>query len=233
MNGNLIKYITNVSNYGRTAFEYLMHPKNISDKQILDPLTTIIKISLLYFYKDGAKLRIFNNSIDIQKANNFQGILRWSYGESRDKLYNLKEPIRNCLTWFPHQRYPNLKIIYGFAILGLEKLKNSYSQSSKNITIHLIEYYIKIIKDHLENTNNDNINIENSIILNDNLQKSIKTIWTKDDIALIDGFFEILIKRSDDGKDINNIFLSLLQFLKEKDNQIKTYIIKYTTELKI
>ena len=219
MNTDLINYIKNISGYSKTALNYFTQPTNISDKQILDPLTTIIKIALLYFYEDGVKLRIFNNSINIQKGDHFQGIIRWSYGDSRDNLYNLKEPIKNSLTWFPYKRYENLKIIYTYAIKGLEKLKNSYSKSSKNITMHLIEYYIKIIKDHLDDNDSisNDINIEGSIILNDNLQKNIKKIWTKDDISLIDNFFEILIKRYKNKDENENVFLSLLQFLKEKN----------------
>ena len=237
-NKEVVKYISNFSGYGKTAIDYILNTNNKLDKQILDPLTTVIKIALLHFYDKGTKLSIYNNTINIQEANIIQGLLRWTQGDSRNKLYNLKEPIKNCLVWFPYSKYNNLKIIYTHAIFGLEKLKNSYSKSSTNITIHIIEYYIKIIRDNLDEmelklNGTKNQNIEESIILNDTLQKNIKKIWTVYDISLVENFFKILIKRHDENKDTQHIFLSLLQFLKEKDNKIKEYILKYTTELSI
>lgn len=236
LNKDLINYITNFGGYGKSAIEYLLNNKDNNDKQILDPLTTIIKIALLFFHDKGAKLSIYNNSIKIQKANSLQGILRWSHGDSRNKLYNLKEPIKNCLIWFPYSKYKNLKTIYSYAIKGLEKLKFSYSVSNSNITSHLIEYYIKIITDNLNEIElkiNNVDNIEQSIIIKDTLQKNIKKIWTNTDIILIENFFKILIENFDNNKNIENIYLSLLQFLKEKDEKLKSYIKKYTTELLI
>ena len=238
-NQDIVKYVSNFTDYGKSAIQLLLNKNYETDKQILDPLTTVIKIALLYFYTDGTKLSICDNTINIQEYNNFQGLIRWIYGDSRDKLYNLKEPIKNCLKWFPYSKYKNLKVIYTYAILGLEKLKSSYTVSTTNITIHIIEYYIKIIRDNLDelklkiNDTGKIINMEKSIILNDKLQRDIKHIWTKTDISLINNFFEILIIRKKNSKNIDNVFLSLLEFLKEKDNKIKNYIKKYTTELSL
>ena len=230
-NKKIINYIKDISLYGKTAMNIITNPDK-NDKQILDPLTTVIKIALLYFYDNGTKISIKENSIKLQKFDGFQGIIRWIYGDSRDKLYNLKEPIQNCLMWFPFSKYQDLKLIYSYAIKGLEKLKRSYTIDSGNITIHLIEYYIKIINDNLNKKEiNLNMNLEESIVLNDNLQKSIKEIWTLKDIKLINDFFEILINRENEKKDYENIFLSILEFLKEKDIKVKNYIIKYSTEL--
>ena len=75
--------------------------------------------------------------------------------------------------------------------------------------------------------------IEKSIILNDKLQLNIKSIWTSSDITLVNNFFEILITRKNSNNDVENVFMSLLQFLKEKDEKIKKYINKYTTELSL
>ena len=52
-------YYDKLSDYGRTFYNYLFtKPKNV-DKQILDPLTTVIKLALLYFYESGTKLTIY------------------------------------------------------------------------------------------------------------------------------------------------------------------------------
>ena len=91
-----------------------------------------------------------------------------------------------------------------------------------------------IIKKNLQNVE-EKINkneIEQSIILNNKLQIEIKKIWNKNDIKLINAFFEILEKQFDENKkDEENVFKSIMCFLKEKDFKIKKYLNKYSTEL--
>ena len=152
--------------------------KKKSDKQILDPLTTIIKIALLSFYKKGSKLSIINNKICIQEPTFYQGTIRWTYGDSRSKLYNLREPIEYCMLWFPYSRYKELKNIYLLAIKGLKKLKESYNtldSDDYDLIEHLIDYYIKIINENFKNIEkkvNEGL-LEKSVILNDKLQVKI------------------------------------------------------------
>lgn len=214
-----------ISEYGKYFINFMFNDNN--NKQILDPLTTIIKIALLNFYDIGTKIGIINNSIEIQETSFFQGTYRWGTGDSRTKLYNLKEPIQNCLLWFPYLKYKELKVIYEYSIKGLEKLKTCYCnlEGDGNNTIHLIEYYISIIKNNL----NEEKNIEKSIILNKKIQIDIKKIWDKEDIKLINIYFQILIKKDCENKD--NIINSINQFLKDKDLKTQSFLKKYTTEL--
>ena len=70
---SFIKY-ENLSDYGKTIFNYLFTKKKNSDKQILDPLTTVIKLALLYFYDNGTKLLIHDNSITLQEPDIFHEV---------------------------------------------------------------------------------------------------------------------------------------------------------------
>ena len=53
INNDLLKYVNNLTIYSKSAINLLLNKNTNNEKQILDPLTTIIKIALLYFYSDG------------------------------------------------------------------------------------------------------------------------------------------------------------------------------------
>jgi len=241
MSNNIINFIkTNkIGEYGKTLFEYLFKQKDNDDKQILDPLTTVIKIALLYFYDSGTKLTIYKNAITLQEPDIFQGTIRRTYGNSRNTLYNIKEPIVNCMTWFPYSRYPDLKNIYTYAIKGLEKLKKNYD----GMICDSIDNYIEKIKINLQKME-DNLNsskLDETVILQDRLQSEIKKIWNIEEIRLINSFFTILEKRNEtkhienienkDNKGMKNIMASILVFLNEKDEKVTKYLKQYLTQL--
>lgn len=234
MSNQLTSFITKlkITDYSNLLMNFFKKKK--SDKQILDPLTTIIKIALLSFYEKGSKLSIINNKICIQEPTFYQGTVRWRYGDSRSKLYNLREPIEYCMLWFPYSRYKELKDIYLLAIDGLKKLKVTYKDNDDDDNVdlidHLIDYYIKIINENFRNMEKkvEEGLLEQSVILNDRLQGQIKKIWKKEDILLIKGYFDIL--KSNNNKN-NRVFDSINVFLDGKDEIIQKFIKKYSTEL--
>jgi hypothetical protein len=231
MSSQLVNFLSKlkITDYSNMVLDFFKKKK--SDKQILDPLTTIVKIALLSFYEKGSKLSIINNKICIQEPSFYQGTVRWTYGDSRNKLFNLREPIEYCMLWFPYSKYKELKQIYLLAINGLNNLKESYKDGDDNYDLidHLIDYYVKIINENFKNMEKrvQEGLMEQSIILNDRLQGKIKRIWTLDDIKLMNGYFDILKK----DKDNKRIFDSINVFLDGKDELIRKCIQKYSTEL--
>ena len=231
MSSQLVNFLSKlkITDYSNMVFDFFKKKK--SDKQILDPLTTIVKIALLSFYEKGSKLSIINNKICIQEPSFYQGTVRWTYGDSRNKLFNLREPIEYCMLWFPYSKYKELKQIYLLAINGLNNLKESYKDDDDNYDLidHLIDYYVKIINENFKNMEKrvQEGLMEQSIILSDRLQGKIKKIWTLDDIKLVNGYFDILRK----DKDNKRIFDSINVFLDGKDELIRKCIQKYSTEL--
>ena len=232
-------YYDKLSDYGKFVYQYLFSRKKNADKQILDPLTTVIKLALLYFYENKTKLTIHNNSITLQKPDFFQGAYRYSTGNSGKTLHNLKEPIINCMMWFPYSRYEDLKTIYTFAIKGLEKLKTNYD----GVISDSIDSYISLIRNNLAKMA-DKLNsskLDETVILQDKLQSDIKKIWNIEEIKLINNFFIILDQRSkvrnvknienEGDKGMQNIIDSILCFLQEKDEKVIQYLEEYITKL--
>jgi hypothetical protein len=147
--------------------------KNKQNLQILEPLLTLIKISLLYFKMNNTKISIFNNKIIYQYPNILQGTIRWTYGDTRDDLSHLFNPIIKSSIWFNPNTNIHIKNIYIFALKGLYSLKNTYSNeySKSNLICHTISHFINILSNSLNiNINNihniNNINLSNNIFNN-------------------------------------------------------------------
>lgn len=139
---NATSAFTNIS-----SFLKLKHEKNM----ILDPLTSIIRISILSFKEDGTKISINNNKISYCPPGLFQGTIRLAYGDNREDLHNLYNPIIKATEWFEPDKI--IRNLFIHSIQGLKLLRKSYS---KNSTIyHTLRLYQDLLKYKL---NNNSIN---------------------------------------------------------------------------
>ena len=57
------------------------------DSQILEPLTTIVRLAIISFKSVGTKIAITNNKIYVQSPNLAQGVIRWTYGNNREEIH--------------------------------------------------------------------------------------------------------------------------------------------------
>ena len=127
---------------------------NNKNKQLLDPLTSIIRLSVLSFKPNGTKISINTNKISYQTPNLIQGSLRWGNGDTRDDLHNLCEPIEKAIEWYNvNNNYINN--IFKYALDGLVKLRDVYKSvdQSSNLVCHSLSYYINIMAKILEKSN--------------------------------------------------------------------------------
>ena len=155
-----------------------LYRKNFPDesRQILDPLTTMIKLAILGYKPIGTKLAIDNNKIYFQEPTFSQGLLRWVYGNKRYELHQLLHPIGKAV-----KRYDikdnSILIIFQLAVKGLNQLKLSYKNNS-SLVIHSLELYISIINSVLIIDNDDNRSKSN-MILNTISEEDDKIDFTK------------------------------------------------------
>jgi hypothetical protein len=146
---------------------------NNDKNQILEPLSTVLKLALISHESEGIKIAVFNNSIHIQKPNLLQGTIRSVYGNNREEIHYLLKPIIRCVEMYNIDDI-NVKYIYDLAIEGLKKLKRSYGNQSSNVC-YTIDLYITILKGKKID--------EDKIIDND--ANLFKDIWNDDDIKLV------------------------------------------------
>lgn len=152
---------------------------------IIDPLTTLCKVSLLNFMPEKTKLAINHHVLYIQGYNCYQWLERMKNGDSRVDLSNLNGPFMKAVKWYiidnPEKASMNqetsksIKIITQFAIKGLIKLQ-TYTYSSDTTIKIILQYLINLLRDALNNSFNENnyIKIDNNSILSDKIKNNFE-----------------------------------------------------------
>ena len=154
--------------------------ETLNDKnQILEPLSTVLKLALISFEEEGIKIAVSNNSVFIQKPTLLQGTIRSVYGNNREEIHYLLKPIIRCVEMYSSYDNRNIRYLYDLAIDGLKKLKRSYGNQSSNVC-YTIDLYITILK-------GKKIDEER---LSDNDISLFKDLWIDSDIVLVSNLFQ-------------------------------------------
>lgn len=121
-----------------------MSKKNETNKQYLEPLTSLFKLALVAFKENGTKVAISNHRIYIQTPSFLQGTIRSVYGNTREEVHHLLQPIFQCVKLYPPSQNQELSYLYKLAIKGLRNLKKSYDNDSSTVC-YTIDLYISIL----------------------------------------------------------------------------------------
>jgi hypothetical protein len=121
---------------------YVLQQKK-SQLEILDPLSTMIRLGILKYKKEKTKISVGNCTIKYQSPSYFQGIVRWSNGDNRDDVYDLEPAIDQFVNLYS-MNDPAIVYICNAAKKGLQKLAKCYEPNeriSRNIAnnIRLLE----------------------------------------------------------------------------------------------
>ena len=79
--------MSNISNVFNGFVSMFINDQQEKQEQILEPLTCIIKLGILYLKEDGTKLQIIGNSIHYHSPTVLQGTNRWIRGDNRNDLH--------------------------------------------------------------------------------------------------------------------------------------------------
>lgn len=210
--------ITNIKEW---FFSY-KKDKNI----IIDPISCLVKLSILSLYPKGTKISISNNGLSFNNSTIFQGSIRFIQGDCREDLHNIFKPIQKSIEWYwnSEEYGKTLEELFNMSEKGLINLKNCYEANS---TIqHSLDYYISYINN--KENNKKNIN-KNDFINNDNnkeydefqtnedtntkqektiIYNYLKKMWSKREINIVIQLFqEYIEKETQDEKEniINNL----------------------------
>jgi hypothetical protein len=185
------------------TFVYPITNTNVNHKkQILDPMTCIMRLALLFFNKDGTKISISNNKIIYQPPNIFQGPFRWSNGDNRSDLHNLCEPIENMLLWYNTDNEIINKLLK-YALKGLMKLKKSYNNDDfSNLVSHSLTHYMNLIENKIkikklkQNKQNNVDELKKELMIN-NIEKydkisRLKKTWNENEITSVHNLLNLI-----------------------------------------
>ena len=217
-------YTSKVADTAYNFFKnFFREPENKSF--ILDPLSVVIRLGILSFKPRGCKISINDNKIRYNEPCIFQGPIRWSHGDAREDLHNLYFPIIKALSWYDITN-PELNNLFKLSIVGLEKLKESYT--SNTIIAHSIQHYIKLITDGLNKKKNDSETLTSE---NNHIFETLKKLWNDREIIIVTNLLLEIKEHRKDTERINNLMQSLDYLIDIKEKKVTEIIKKTTTSL--
>ena len=160
--------------------------------KIIEPFYTIIRVCLLNFYPDNTKLSISNNQILNRLPTMYQGILRWSYGETRLDLDTIEKSILTGLLIIHKFKYKsNIKNILYYLYCGINKLTLCYIEDSKyKLKLQHLEKYVKQLYTTDVYTDNDNKKtIATSLLSSKRTNLQTEKFWLLCELKYMDTLF--------------------------------------------
>tara|TARA_B100000401_G_C52798670_1_gene717315 strand:+ start:1552 stop:2229 length:678 start_codon:yes stop_codon:yes gene_type:complete len=205
--------------------------KNKNDKnnsQVLDPLSSLIRLALLNFKPVGTKLSFLNNTIYFQEPDLLQSAKRWSSGDNRNQIHNLYNPIFKIHQWYDITKSEFIFIL-NTAKSGLQKLIQCYDNDSSTIS-HSINYYIETI----DNILNDTIKKDDLENTTDIYSLKLKDLWTDREIQIIYLLLLDIDEKHKSQNKFNNsesLINAIEQILLGKDKFVYNIVNKISTSL--
>ena len=228
------------SEFNNNIREFLKSLFEQKRDSILDPLTCVIRLSILEFKPIGTKISLNNNKIKYNEPTVFQGAMRWSNGDNREDLHNLFNPLKKAVLWYDTDD-EEVENILSYSIRGLEKLQSSYNKNS--VISHSIQFYINYLKKYLstQDSNQDSIqeshNDESEEHEEENsISKQLKQLWNKREITIINN---ILLELEDNRKkneaglieEQDGLIKTLETILSRKEEKVSNILFENTTLL--
>ena len=192
-------------------------------KNILDPLSVIIKLAILSKKQVGSKISVYNNILYIQEVGIFQSFVRVMFKNNKVDIQYLYNPIQCACKFFLNKDYisknPNIKKIFINAQSGLKSLIETYKEHT--IIIHTLYFYYNIIENHLSDNYNEKLFIEDSftIYYKEDLLKELNSQWTNEKIKIVLEMIEFINGEKESNKSIK----CLEEFMIIIDNNINKF----------
>ena len=211
--------------------------------QILDPITTSVRLSLLLYKPLYTKLSIDNNRIYFHEPwliPIIQSVQRKITRDQRSDLHIIFLSIENLLHWYKISD-KKIRFICDGVINGLEKLSKCYSQEKNtNFTSKAIDNEIDKLKRMLgeiretsEDIESNNSECGTESILSDHLIEDninyeyFKSHWSEREISII--YNQLKELEYDDNKSKRESLIeSIEHFLTHKDDNTHKYMINLT-----
>jgi len=214
-----------IMNYGKYIIDIVKYSYNVNRNDLIDPLTAVIRLSILAFKAIGTKISIQNNKIYLQDSSILQGTMRSFYGDKKTDINILFGPIISaCIIYLNSEVRDQYIDIFKKASMGLGKLKETYIGSD---IIYNIEQIKNIIDSFLSHENIDPSNFianyqSQSYKLKTDIYKHIGNVWNEQRLKIV---FNLMTELSEsDEQIIPNLLLSLSSYLDSIDSRVYAII---------
>lgn len=195
---------------------------------IIDPMSCLIKLSILSYFPDGTKMSIANNKIFFNEPTLMQGAIRFFQADNREDLHNLFNPIQKSIHWYWNKDDERVQYLFNLAIAGLRILKKSYPIHS---TIqHTLDYYINLLvrKDIPKELEVEQDSMANTIYT------FLKGLWNKREVnIIIELLKEYKLKIESDiySKEAETLLHTINAMTDIKDTKLNNFLLEHSTIL--
>lgn len=197
---------------------------------ILEPVSTVLKLAIVSFLPIGTKISIRDNNIYIQNPSLLQGIFRWSNGDKFSDLHNLIHPLKKFMDLRDTSIIFNdnkSDLFVSLAVKGLQRLKKTYADNS--IVIQTFELYEDIllgVKIRRNSMGSDTSSETERATFD--IYERFNALWVQDEIEIIHHILSHLNKsydESENGETITNPYLNSLIVILDKKEKETTNIL--------
>lgn len=179
-------------------------------RQVLDPLSVIIKLATVSYKPVGTKIVVNHNIISIQEPGPFQSVCRYVLNANKDDLHVLNWPIfQACQNYLGREqinRTPRIKLLFVSAQRGIHALMRTYADSP--IVLFSLHHYWILIHMHLNQSFQPEFNHCDgmSALYSERLLEILYNVWSTEKIKIVLHLAEVLIKETE--HDPENVLLS-------------------------
>jgi hypothetical protein len=139
-----------------------------------------LRLAMLAFYPDGTKISLDDNMITFRKPGWSQGVLRWTFSESREDVLQIKEHIDNALFLFKNKNLKYADSILTCVHKAVMRLKLCYINASE------LKDFLNTIDVHITDFINSRGLVEDATLVCQNTRfTQILDKWTFTDIQFI------------------------------------------------
>lgn len=186
---------------------------------ILEPIQSMIMLSLLSYFPRGTKLSIYKNALLINESTLSQGLVRWYYMDSKEDIYLLFSVVKRFLMFHDIEKNSCCDLLRKRAIVGIQCLIDTYEKSDKDSINQTLKHYQFILENYLL--------FKNSDLLDNNPRelvfKKINSIYDETFYQFIFTFLNYI--ENEKNLEHRKIYLdSILLFMKPKQENINKWI---------
>jgi len=207
-------------------FDVKICTNEIITQYILNPLTVIIKLSILSCKPIGTKIHIQNNIIYLQEPGIFQSLTRYIFKSNKSHLQYLYNPIKiACQTYLTTEfirNTPKIINVFNSAKKGIDHLIQTYVTCP--ITVLCLKYYHVIISNYIKQISSEYVFKEDDTtdLYTDELINNLKEQWNTSTLNIVLELIDFLLNQ-----DMNKNIKSLETIIDNMDKNTNKIITEY------
>ena len=150
---------------------------NIKEKadMILEPLQVMIELSMLAYCEIGTKLSVDGNLLRLHQPSYVQGLIRWWKNDKKQDIHYLFHAIRRYYIWYKTQDHKIFNFILEKAIIGLNKLIETYKKCDERSILQTLSLYKNVLD--LNNSDLFKDKSEDAVNMDKVFKKMIRVVY--------------------------------------------------------